>query len=107
MHIQVVGAAAYIDSQTSMLLQAEHDVAMIKHHIGNERQGELLRHIEVLGQHVSINAVMEMLSRRAGGVRCTETDVPDRAIAAGHPQKVDVQKERGKSVRWYRECLCA
>ena len=71
--------------------------------IGNQRQVELLRYIEVLEDCLGRKAQMEMLPLQPGDVPDTEADVSDLHEATGYRPEVSVEQGVARFVEWYRD----
>ena len=71
--------------------------------IGNERQVELLRYIEVLEDCLGRKARMEMLPLQPGDVPDTEADVGELMAAVGYRPAVSVEDGVARFVAWYRD----
>lgn len=73
------------------------------YNIGNERQVELLRYIEVLEQCLGRKAQMDMLPLQAGDVPDTEADVADLIANVDYRPVVPVEQGVANFVTWYRD----
>ena len=71
--------------------------------IGNQRQVELLRYIEVLEDCLGRKAQMEMLPLQPGDVPDTEADVSDLHETTGYRPEVSVEQGVARFVEWYRD----
>ena len=71
--------------------------------IGNQRQVELLRYIEVLEDCLGRKAQMEMLPLQPGDVPDTEADVSDLHEVTGYRPEVSVEQGVARFVEWYRD----
>ena len=69
--------------------------------IGAGRPVELLRYIEVLGEHLGRKPVLNMLPMQPGDVVRTDADITDTTAALGYLPTTSVEDGIGKFVDWY------
>jgi len=73
------------------------------YNIGNNRQVELMRFIEVLEEALGKKAEKNFLPMQNGDVRATYANIDDLARDVGFSPSTSIEEGLGRFVDWYRE----
>jgi UDP-glucuronate 4-epimerase len=71
--------------------------------IGASKPEELMRYIEVLGQKLGREPILNMMPMQPGDVVRTEADVSDTRAAVGYEPTTSIEEGIGRFVDWYRD----